>query len=156
MFAKVNQKCLELYQLKKQVEEALVRERSLDDQLDLLYQIKQSAEALDEIKKDFNRMYNTLKDVVLVQRGPSLEKTHKTPNVTVTFKEVYSPKLPRRGTEEHEQFLSWFGVPKEKAHCLQAHWPTLKEYFTELQANGKNPPTVESYLETNLTFRNRK
>ena len=50
-----------------------------------------------------------------------------------------------REPEAYHALLSWIGVPEHaiKTELLRVHWPTLVEFLTERQADGKSlPPGV--------------
>ena len=87
-------------------------------------------------------------DTELRSRG---ELAVATPDVAIR------PKLPKAGTIEYEQLLTFLGVPKEVLceGTLNIHFNRMSEMLTSMAAEGKNPPPglVGTYTDNTCVFR---
>jgi hypothetical protein len=67
------------------------------------------------------------------------------------------PKLPKAGTIEYEQLLTFLGVPPEVIceGTLTIHFKRMSEMLTKMAEEGKNPPPglVGTYTDNTCVFR---
>jgi len=123
---------------------------SMYDETNICYILRETSKFLNDLRKEFDGVEGLLQNaccakyIVANTANPNNSEPIKTGVVTGTPKVHINAKIPRmsKNPDAYWALMEHFNVPKELIgkDLLRPHWPTLKDYLSELAEKGEPLP----------------
>jgi len=130
---------------------------------DVGFLLRESERWLDDARKEVKAKKELISRILSVKitrrciEDDSSELRARGELATATPDVKIRPKLPKAGTDEYGQLLTWLGVPAETIGdgLLSVHFKRMSEMLTRMAEEGKQPPPglVGTYTDSNCVFR---
>lgn len=150
LYSSVTELHTTIYKSLLQIKYATPKRADIEDDTDNIYVLNMCLKAIDDIKKEMNKLSTQLKrQVCAIWAQQMTGEPIRTKYCTGTPRIKQTASIPKQGTEEYAELCQFFHVPATAP--FRPHWPTMVEAISMEIASGRPlPPGVDPAKVTSV------